>query len=93
MLETTLEQRLIDLEHQVMWLKTALDQSIQRYNSLEARHEHLVSIVAGEEEMLTRDYVARERPDFLWTWDLDEHPENYDKECYCETCRSYFDPY
>ncbi len=34
-----------------------------------------------------REWVARNRPLALHTWDWREHPEEYEGECYCLECR------
>ena len=45
--------------------------------------------IKEEDELWTRDHVAKFDPEYLHTWDWDEHPEDYDDPCYCASCRSY----
>ena len=33
--------------------------------------------------------VKKHYPEYFYTLDWDEHPEDYDGPCFCATCRSY----
>ncbi len=33
--------------------------------------------------------VKKYYPEYFYTLDWDEHPEDYDGPCFCATCRSY----
>lgn len=39
------------------------------------------------EMFIDREWVTRNRPELLHTWDWDEHPEGYEDECFCYECR------
>lgn len=42
-----------------------------------------------EHATVTRESLQRDNPAIAHTWDWDEHPENYEGDCYCQSCREY----
>ena len=44
-----------------------------------------------EGEVITKEWVQANDPEYAHTWDWEEHPEDRNDWCWCETCRSYMD--
>lgn len=44
-----------------------------------------------DDEAEAKEKFAKDYPDSAFTWDLNEHPQGWDKPCMCADCRSYGD--
>jgi len=62
-------------------------QAVCAEHSVRMANENICAECCTENEY--RASVRESDPDAAWTLGLDEHPENYQDSCYCDTCRSY----